>query len=151
MTTLKQCAVTIGIAGAMAIGAMSSAYAAPLMSGAGVIKATPTQATDVAWRGGRGGGFARGGFRGGFAHGGFRGGRGAGVVAGVAAGALVGAAIANSGYGYGPNYYAPDGYAPYPYDAGPPVAYEPGYAPYGYGSPCVTDDGYGRMRPCDSE
>ncbi len=129
MTSLKQRAVTIAIAGALAIGTMSSSIAAPLMSSAAVIKAVPTQATEIAWRGGGRGGFARGGFaRGGFARGGFRGGRGPAIAAGVAAGVIVGAAATNGYYG-GP-YYAD------PYYAGPDVAYDPGYAPdTGYGPP----------------
>ena len=57
---------------------------------------------------------------------------GAGIIGGLAAGAIIGGAIANSGPAYGgPGYYrgyAPvEGYEPYSYNAGYPVACPGGY------------------------
>jgi hypothetical protein len=145
---MRQQAVSFGIAGALAITMITPSVAAP-GAGSALLKATPVQMTNVAWRGG-GRGFGGRGFAGrGFGWRG-HGGGGAGIAAGVIGGALVGAAIANSG---SPGYYAPgydDGYAPgysgyAPGYAEPPVVYgdgAPGYyvAPPAAGSCWVWTD-----------
>ena len=53
---------------------------------------------------------------------------GAGIIGGLAAGAIIGGAIANSGPAYAYPGYAPvQGYEPYEYNAGYPVACPGGY------------------------
>jgi hypothetical protein len=53
---------------------------------------------------------------------------GAGVIGGIAAGAIIGGAIANSGPAYAYPGYAPvQGYEPYAYNGGYPVACPGGY------------------------
>jgi hypothetical protein len=121
MSTLRF--VTLGLAGTLAVLAISPSQAAPAIAGGSVVKAAPGVVTDVQWRRGH------------------RGGRGAAVAAGVIGGAIAGAAIAGAtspgyypGYYYGGPYgYYGDGYAYYGepdgYYAGPPaVAYGPGYS-----------------------
>jgi hypothetical protein len=132
----KNAIIAFGVASALAMGAVTTASAGPMpvnsING-------PTQTTDVAWRGHRGGwGW---------------GGPAVGIGAGLAAGALIGSAVA--GAPYGGYYYDDPGYVyaqPYAYDAAP--AYGPGYYGYGYRGwgygPCYTNEGYGRRTPCDT-
>jgi len=132
--TIKNRAIALGLAGALAVGLSATAFAGPLSIDTGVKTAPVAQTTDVAWRGHRGGwGW---------------GGPAVGIGAGLAAGALIGSAVA--GAPYGGYYYDEPGYvygAPYAYDAGP--TYYGGYRNWGDG-PCHTDEGYGRRTPCDT-
>jgi len=124
-TSLKRCALAIGVAGATTLAGLASTVAGPAFSPAAGLKAAASDGViDVRWR---------------------RGGVGPGIAAGVAAGALAGAAIGAAtapGYLYGyPAYgaYAYPGYGAY-YDA--PVVYGSSYA-YPYQS-CGFYGGYGR-------
>src|SRR5262249_46642441 len=121
ITSLKRCALALGIAGATTLAGLASAVAAPAFSPAAGLKAAAASGViDVRWR-----------------HGG-------GVAAGIAAGALAGAAIGAAtapGYLYGyPAYgaYAYPGYGAYSYYDAP--AYGGSYA-YPYQS-CGADGGY---------
>ena len=127
----------------------AGAQAGPMPTNATTMKSMVDQnTTEVRWGGGwRGGGFGyRGvGFRGGGW--GYRGGYGyRGLGYGVAAGAIIGGAIASSGYygdysnyrGHG--YYGVDPYYSY---AAVPYGYGSGYSgSYGYGGGCSCP-GYG--------
>lgn len=78
-----------------------------------------------------------------------RGGRNAAAAIGFGAGALLGAAIANSGYYGGPGYYGPGYYGSGPY-AGP-YAYEPApiyVAPRRYYRGDYSGQGSGACWPC---
>jgi hypothetical protein len=146
--TIKNRAIALGVASALAIGAAATASAGPLPVNAGVKNATTDHVTDVRWRGHRGGG-------------GWGWGPGIGIGAGIAAGALIGSAVAaqpygyysEPGYAYAQPYAVEPGYAyaqPYAYGGGP--AYyggNYGYRNWGYGQ-CFTDEGYGRRTPCDA-
>lgn len=136
---MKNRMIALGIAGALAIAASASASAGPMSIDTGVKAAPAAQATDVAWRGHRGGGWGWG--------------PGIGIGAGLAAGALIGSAVA--GAPYGGYYYDDPGYVyaqPYAYDVGPgyvgPGYY--GYGTYGYrggwGSGDYCQEGYRRVR-----
>jgi len=123
MTSLKRCALAIGIAGATTLSGVASTVAAPAFSPATGLKAAVSDGVvDVRWR-----------------HGGA-------VAAGVAAGALAGVAIGAAtapGYMYGyPAYgaYGYPGYGAYSYYAAP--VYVSPYA-YPYQS-CGFYGGYGR-------
>jgi hypothetical protein len=113
-------AVALGLAGALALSAVTPSFAASVPTNTAAVKAAvPGVTTDVRWHGG--------GWRGGW------GGWGWGPAVGIGLGlGLAGAYY--GGYGYGCPYY--DGYycgGPYAYGYG----YEPGYAyapgPYYYG------------------
>lgn len=116
MTTLREKAVVIGIAGAITLTALTPAWAVPVMSSTATVKAAmPDQITDVRYR---------------RYHRGYGGGA---AFAGLAFG-LIGSAIAASQYRQSYGYYGQ------PYYYGSPYAYAPaygyGYAPapvYGYG------------------
>ena len=140
MINIKNRAIALGLAGALAIGFSATASAGPLPIGnAGVKNAATDHVTEVRWRGGRGFGPA------------------VGIGAGIAAGGLIGSAVAGSVYGPGyyydePVYGAPVYAQPYGYEPVYPAQqyYQPGYSGYGYG-PCWTDEGYGRRRPCSGQ
>src|SRR5271157_2135980 len=91
--------MAFGLAGALAIGALSESRAAPVLTNTAAVKAAlPGGITEVQWRG-RG---WRGGWRGGWGGWGWRGGGwwpGA-VLGGVAVGAAVAASPYYYGYGY---------------------------------------------------
>ena len=142
MRSLSSLRSAVLAAAAALLGA--GAQAGPMPTHVTAMKSMVDQnTTEVQWRGGwRGGGFGyRGvGFRGGGW--GYRGGLGyrgygyRGLGYGVAAGAIVGDAIARSGYygGYG-GYYG-GGYPAYSYAAVPSYGYGGGYGysrAYGYG------------------
>src|ERR1044072_1129712 len=101
--------MAIGLAGALTLSAAVSASAGPLPIGnSGLMTATTPATTEIYWRRGCGG-------------------YGPGIGFGIAAGALVGAAVASSGY-YGYGYGPGPGY----YYGGPvvyaqPYAYQPVY------------------------
>ncbi len=103
--------ITIGVVGALALGAAVPAWAGPMPSAGTSLKAASSSTvTEVRWRGGHWGGAA----------------------AGFAAGAILGAAAAGAYYGngyYGGPYYAPDAYA---YDPGPTYVVPVTPYPYGY-------------------
>lgn len=127
--SIRNYAIALGLAGALALGATSSASAGPFPIGSASVKnATTGQFTDVRWRGR---------------------GIGPGLAFGLAAGALAGAAAAARPYYYGPDYYygAPAYAEPYGYAPGP--AYVAPSYDYGWGQ-CTTNEGYGRRRPCDA-
>jgi hypothetical protein len=107
--SMQRSTLALGLAGALALGAVVPASAAPVLSaGASLKMVSAANVTDVRWRGYWGG---------------------AGI--GFAAGAIIGAAAASAYYGggyYGGPYY---GAGPYVYDAPGPVYVVPAY-PYGY-------------------
>lgn len=136
--SIRNHAIALGLAGALALGATVSASAGPFPIGTAAVKeAASGKLTDIRWRGR---------------------GIGPGLAFGLAAGALAGAAVAGRSYYDGPDYYY-GGYGgpvyaePYAYDPGPAYV-APGYygygRNYGYGR-CYTDEGYGRRRPCDAQ
>ena len=136
---IRNRAILLGLAGAMAFG--TAASAGPLPTGTAAVKAAASDhVTDVRWRGRS---------------------AGPGIAFGLAAGALFGAAVAARPYYYEPDYYYGGPVYGGPVYGGPvyaePYAYEPVYpAPryyrhgYRYGG-CYTDEGYGRIRSCDSQ
>ena len=128
---IKSQAIVLGLAGALALGTSVAASAGPLPTGNAAVKAAASDhVTNVRWRGR---------------------GAGPGIAFGLAAGALIGAAVAARPYYYEPDYYygGPVYAEPYAYQ---PVYPAPGYYGYRYGGygGCYTDEGYGRVRSCDS-
>ena len=137
-------AIAMSLAGALAIGAATPSWAAPVTTNTAAVKAAaPDNTVDVRWRGR---------------------GFGPGIAFGLATGALVGAAVASRPY-YGPGYYGGDYGGPAYYGGyygGPAYYAEPVYEPvvpvypsygyryrgYGWGG-CYTDEGYGRYQPCE--
>jgi hypothetical protein len=134
MTRLNKRAIAVGLAGAMALGAVSTGIAAPVMTSTVVLKAAqPSEVVDVRWRGRRG--WAAAGI-------------------GFAAGALIGSTIARS-RAY-PDYYddepAFSGPPPAVYVEPAPVYAVPPIDPNGPGRRCWVstdkDRGYGYWGPC---
>jgi len=123
-----------GVAGTLALAAITPSVAAPVYNGATALKsAIANDVVDVRWRG-------RGG-RGGWVAGGF--------VGGLALGALAARPYYSDPYYYGPAYYGPP--AVYGPPAGPVYA-EPYVDPNGPTRQCWVstdkDRGFGYSRPC---
>ena len=116
--SIKKRAIALAIAGATALGAVTSAWSAPVLSSTAALKAAvPSDVSDVRYRGR---------YR--------RGGNGAGVALGIlgVVGAVAAAnAYRNNGYGYG--------------YGNPYYGYGPGYG-YGYGGYYGGPANYGHYR-----
>ena len=107
-------AVVIAVAGAVALGAASPSWAAPVLSSTTAVKAAaPSAVSDVRYRG----------------HRRYYRNNGAGIALGIlgVAGAVAGAAVYNNGY-YGDRGYYRQGY----YGGGPDYGYGGGPNYYGY-------------------
>lgn len=124
--SMKQ-AVVIAVAGALAFGAATPSWAAPVLSSTAIVKqAAPSSVSDVGYRGR------------------YYGNRGAGIALGVlgVVGAVAGAAAYGNGYYGDPGYYQ-QGYYGSPYDG---YAYEPTYVGptqrYYRGSTCAVEGAY---------
>ena len=127
-------AIVIAVASAVALGAVSPSWAAPVLSSTTVVKETaPSAVSHVRYRGNRGHYYRN---------------SGAGIALGVlgVVGAVAGAAAYGNGYGNG--YYDEPGYARQGYYGGgyDGYAYEPGYvvAPRRYHghSNCAIEGAY---------
>ena len=117
--------IALGLAGAVALGAVTPSIAAVPTAVAAVKSAPSGSTTEVRWRGGWG--WRGGGWRGGW--------WGPGVGLGIGLGLLGAAAIASSPYYYG-GYGCPYGYyGGYGCGYGYAGYYGGGYPAYGYGYP----------------
>jgi hypothetical protein len=124
--SMKQ-AVVIAVAGALALGATTPSWAAPVLSSTTIVKQmAPSSVSDVRYRGR------------------YYGNRGAGIALGVlgVVGAVAGAAAYGNGYYGDPGYYQ-QGYYGSPDDG---YAYEPTYVGprqrYHRGSNCAVEGAY---------
>jgi hypothetical protein len=105
---LRTRAMTIGVAAAIAVSAVTPSVAAPVLANTAAVKsAVAGDVVDVRWRGG---------------------GVAAGIATGLAIGAIAGAASQSYYYGGDPYYYGGPTYAAPAY--GPDYGYDPGYSNY---------------------
>lgn len=152
-TTIMKYAIGVGISCVLAISFTNPSNAFPALANAATVQSsTSGLVTDVRYYG-RGYGYGGRYYGRGYGYGGAA---AAGIIGGLAAGAIIGSAVANSGYYYGPGYsYGP---GPYAYGGGPygyvpaPVYVQPAPRAYYGGGGCwvVTDStrGYGYYGPC---